>query len=69
LQQGQGFFEVKNQLFTTFGFSAAGPQSCNIFVVHFFGEEIPPSSKYIDIDNFLLKIKLDLDDTDITKKN
>jgi hypothetical protein len=34
-QHGQGFFEVKNQLFTTFSFSAAGPQSCNIFVVRF----------------------------------
>jgi hypothetical protein len=45
-QQGQGFFEVKNQLFSTFGFSAAGPQSCNIFSVHFFGEKIPPSGKY-----------------------
>jgi hypothetical protein len=45
-QQGQGFFEVKNQLFSTFGFSAAGPQSCNIFSVHFFYEKIPPSGKY-----------------------
>jgi hypothetical protein len=35
-QHGQGFFEVKNQLFTTFGFSAAGPQSRNIFAVRFF---------------------------------
>jgi hypothetical protein len=26
MQQGQGFFEVKNQPFTTSGFSAAGPQ-------------------------------------------
>jgi hypothetical protein len=46
LQHGQGFFEVKNQLFTTFGFSAAGPQSRNIFAVRFFGEKIPPSRKY-----------------------
>jgi hypothetical protein len=47
VQHGQGFFEVKkNQLFTTFGFSAAGPQSRNIFAVHFFGEKFAPSSKY-----------------------
>jgi hypothetical protein len=46
LQHGQGFFEVKNQLFTTFGFSAAGPQSRNIFAVLFFGEKIAPSGKY-----------------------
>jgi hypothetical protein len=45
-QQGQGFFEVKNQLFSTFGFLAAGPQSRNIFSVHLFGEKIPPSGKY-----------------------
>jgi hypothetical protein len=45
-QQGQGFFEVKNQLFSTFGFSAAGPQIRNIFSVHFFGEKILPSGKY-----------------------
>jgi hypothetical protein len=45
-QHGQGFFEVKNQLFTTFGFSAAGPQSRNIFAVRFFGEKIAPSNKY-----------------------
>jgi hypothetical protein len=45
-QHGQGFCEVKNQLFSTFGFSAAGPQSRNIFAVHFFGEKIAPSGKY-----------------------
>jgi hypothetical protein len=45
-QQGQGFFEVKNQLFSTFGFSAAGLQSRNIFSVLFFGEKISPSGKY-----------------------
>jgi hypothetical protein len=44
-QHGQGFFEVKNQLFTTFGFSAVGPQNRNIFAVRFFGEKIPPSRK------------------------
>jgi hypothetical protein len=35
-QHGQGLFEVKNQLFTTSGFSAAGPQSA----VRFYGEKI-----------------------------
>jgi hypothetical protein len=30
LQQEQGFFEVENQFFSTFGFLAAGPQSRNI---------------------------------------
>jgi hypothetical protein len=39
LQHGQGFFEVKNQLFTTFDFSAAGLQSQNIFAVGFFGKK------------------------------
>jgi hypothetical protein len=37
-----GFFEVKNQLFTTSGFSAAGPQSA----VRFYGEKIPPSHQF-----------------------
>jgi hypothetical protein len=46
LHHGQGFFEVKNQLFSTFDFSAAGLQSRNIFAVHFFDEKIPPSGKY-----------------------
>jgi hypothetical protein len=45
-QHGKGFLEVKNQLFTIFGFSAAGPQSRNIFAVRFFGEKIPLSRKY-----------------------
>jgi hypothetical protein len=40
------FFEVKNQLFITIGFSAAGSQSRNIFAFRFFGEKIPPSRKY-----------------------
>jgi hypothetical protein len=46
LQHGQGFFDVKNQLSTTFGFSTAGPQSRNIFAVCFFGEKIALSGKY-----------------------
>ncbi len=29
-QHGQGFFEVKYQLFTTSGSSAAGPQRCKV---------------------------------------
>jgi hypothetical protein len=41
MQHGHGFFEVKFQLFITSGFSAAGPQSRNIFAVHFFGGKIP----------------------------
>jgi hypothetical protein len=45
-QHGQGFFEIKNQLLTTFGFSAACPQSRNIFAVRFFGEKFAPSGKY-----------------------
>jgi hypothetical protein len=42
-QHGQDFSEVKFQLFTTSGFSAAGPQSHNIFAFRFFGEKILPS--------------------------
>jgi hypothetical protein len=39
-------FEVKYQLFTTSGFSAAGLQSHNIFAVRFLEEKILPSGKY-----------------------
>jgi hypothetical protein len=63
-QHGQGFFEVKNQLFTTSGFSAAGPQSA----VRFYGEKIPPSHQILHLNNFYLKIYLDLGDRDLTKK-
>jgi hypothetical protein len=54
-QHWQGFFEVKNQLFTTSEFSATGPQNGNIFAVRFFGEKIPPSRQYYTY----LKIYLD----------
>jgi hypothetical protein len=35
-----GFFQGKKPAFTTFGFSAAGPQSCNIFAVRFLVKKL-----------------------------
>ncbi len=61
---GRFFFIGELSTFTTSGFSAAGPQSYNIFAVCFFGEKIPPSRQY----NFYLKINLDLNDRNLTKK-
>jgi hypothetical protein len=34
-QHGQGFLVIQCQILTTSGLSAAGLQSCNIFMVHF----------------------------------
>jgi hypothetical protein len=51
-QHGQGFLEVKKQLFTTFGFSAAGPQSHNIFAVLFSAKKISAEPPILNIDNF-----------------
>jgi hypothetical protein len=35
-----GFFQGKKPVFTTFGFSVAGPQSCNIFAVRFLVKKL-----------------------------
>jgi hypothetical protein len=44
-QPVQDFFVIQYQVLTTFGFSAAGPQSRKMFSVHFFSEKnstMPP---------------------------